>query len=469
MVYIIQRFYIMFRQSTPNLIRSIPLKKNSALQQYRIDPHSASSSTSSDIEVCVESVLMPDTEELCCQSLINRHLKQKMFFRWKNKHLLIAEPVLNSDEIRGIKEQSNRNASAELRRIRHRFLGQFANLASFTLNRLILSRSFAKWIERFDRSRLRKTQESVADILQVKKAQGKVFHNMRSQVLRSMENKYVSVSKSIIQMSSGDRLKQLTEEIKRTERKNASLESEISVKTSQLSELQMSLRNATADGIEAAKRLKELKESTEALQNSLNSTEQKYQEEITQLRAQMSLQSKEANDELSRIDSELRKQAAERKAAYAFQDDAQLAAVAELQQQQEKLQQAQKIVKSLEDLLVSSQAKSEKLRNVKQTMIAELETLRMKKRQAETTFSTSRVVSADREQKMMQMLRESQEQLKSAQLRLDTQASQIQSKQQEIAMLQQDIAIEKTSIREAQNKFLSSMAQQRGSPTRNYD
>ena len=102
-------------------------------------------------------------------------------------------------------------------------------------------------------------------------------------------------------------------------------------------------------------------------------------------------------------------------------------------------------------------------------MIAELETLRMKKRQAETTFSTSRVVSADREQKMMQMLRESQEQLKSAQLRLDTQASQIQSKQQEIAMLQQDIAIEKTSIREAQNKFLSSMAQQRGSPTRNYD
>ncbi|KAK8866726.1 hypothetical protein M9Y10_009693 [Tritrichomonas musculus] len=459
----------MFRQSTPNLIRSIPLKKNSALQQYRIDPHSASSSTSSDIEVCVESVLMPDTEELCCQSLINRHLKQKMFFRWKNKHLLIAEPVLNSDEIRGIKEQSNRNASAELRRIRHRFLGQFANLASFTLNRLILSRSFAKWIERFDRSRLRKTQESVADILQVKKAQGKVFHNMRSQVLRSMENKYVSVSKSIIQMSSGDRLKQLTEEIKRTERKNASLESEISVKTSQLSELQMSLRNATADGIEAAKRLKELKESTEALQNSLNSTEQKYQEEITQLRAQMSLQSKEANDELSRIDSELRKQAAERKAAYAFQDDAQLAAVAELQQQQEKLQQAQKIVKSLEDLLVSSQAKSEKLRNVKQTMIAELETLRMKKRQAETTFSTSRVVSADREQKMMQMLRESQEQLKSAQLRLDTQASQIQSKQQEIAMLQQDIAIEKTSIREAQNKFLSSMAQQRGSPTRNYD
>lgn len=459
----------MFRQSTPNLIRSIPLKKNSALQQYRIDPHSASSSTSSDIEVCVESVLMPDTEELCCQSLINRHLKQKMFFRWKNKHLLIAEPVLNSDEIRGIKEQSNRNASAELRRIRHRFLGQFANLASFTLNRLILSRSFAKWIERFDRSRLRKTQESVADILQIKKAQGKVFHNMRSQVLRSMENKYVSVSKSIIQMSSGDRLKQLTEEIKRTERKNASLESEISVKTSQLSELQMSLRNATADGIEAAKRLKELKESTEALQNSLNSTEQKYQEEITQLRAQMSLQSKEANDELSRIDSELRKQAAERKAAYAFQDDAQLAAVAELQQQQEKLQQAQKIVKSLEDLLVSSQAKSEKLRNVKQTMIAELETLRMKKRQAETTFSTSRVVSADREQKMMQMLRESQEQLKSAQLRLDTQASQIQSKQQEIAMLQQDIAIEKTSIREAQNKFLSSMAQQRGSPTRNYD
>lgn len=469
MVYIIQRSYIMFRQSTPNLIRSIPLKKNSALQQYRIDPHSASSSTSSDIEVCVESVLMPDTEELCCQSLINRHLKQKMFFRWKNKHLLIAEPVLNSDEIRGIKEQSNRNASAELRRIRHRFLGQFANLASFTLNRLILSRSFAKWIERFDRSRLRKTQESVADILQIKKAQGKVFHNMRSQVLRSMENKYVSVSKSIIQMSSGDRLKQLTEEIKRTERKNASLESEISVKTSQLSELQMSLRNATADGIEAAKRLKELKESTEALQNSLNSTEQKYQEEITQLRAQMSLQSKEANDELSRIDSELRKQAAERKAAYAFQDDAQLAAVAELQQQQEKLQQAQKIVKSLEDLLVSSQAKSEKLRNVKQTMIAELETLRMKKRQAETTFSTSRVVSADREQKMMQMLRESQEQLKSAQLRLDTQASQIQSKQQEIAMLQQDIAIEKTSIREAQNKFLSSMAQQRGSPTRNYD
>lgn len=469
MVYIIQRFYIMSRQSTPNLIRSIPLKKNSALQQYRIDPHSASSSTSSDIEVCVESVLMPDTEELCCQSLINRHLKQKMFFRWKNKHLLIAEPVLNSDEIRGIKEQSNRNASAELRRIRHRFLGQFANLASFTLNRLILSRSFAKWIERFDRSRLRKTQESVADILQVKKAQGKVFHNMRSQVLRSMENKYVSVSKSIIQMSSGDRLKQLTEEIKRTERKNASLESEISVKTSQLSELQMSLRNATADGIEAAKRLKELKESTEALQNSLNSTEQKYQEEITQLRAQMSLQSKEANDELSRIDSELRKQAAERKAAYAFQDDAQLAAVAELQQQQEKLQQAQKIVKSLEDLLVSSQAKSEKLRNVKQTMIAELETLRMKKRQAETTFSTSRVVSADREQKMMQMLRESQEQLKSAQLRLDTQASQIQSKQQEIAMLQQNIAIEKTSIREAQNKFLSSMAQQRGSPTRNYD
>ena len=459
----------MFRQSTPNLIRSIPLKKNSALQQYRIDPHSASSSTSSDIEVCVESVLMPDTEELCCQSLINRHLKQKMFFRWKNKHLLIAEPVLNSDEIRGIKEQSNRNASAELRRIRHRFLGQFANLASFTLNRLILSRSFAKWIERFDRSRLRKTQESVADILQIKKAQGKVFHNMRSQVLRSMENKYVSVSKSIIQMSSGDRLKQLTEEIKRTERKNASLESEISVKTSQLSELQMSLRNATADGIEAAKRLKELKESTEALQNSLNSTEQKYQEEITQLRAQMSLQSKEANDELSRIDSELRKQAAERKAAYAFQDDAQLAAVAELQQQQEKLQQAQKIVKSLEDLLVSSQAKSEKLRNVKQTMIAELETLRMKKRQAETTFSTSRVVSADREQKMMQMLRESQEQLKSAQLRLDTQASQIQSKQQEIAMLQQDIAIEKTSIREAQNKFLSSMAPQRGSPTRNYD
>ena len=459
----------MSRHLTPNLIRSAPSKKNSALQQYRIDPHSAESSTSSDIEVCVESVLMPDTEDYCCQLLINRYLKQKMFYRWKNKYLLTVEPVLNADEIRGIKEQSNRNASAELRRIRHRFLGQFARLATFTLNRLTLTRFFSKWIERFDRSRLRRTQESVADALQIQKTKGKVFHYMRSQVLRAMENKYVSVSKSIIQMSNGDRLKQLTEEIKKTERKNASLESEISVKTSQLSELQMSLRNATADGIEAAKRLKELKESTEALQSSLNSTEQKYQEEITQLRAQMSLQSKEANDELSRIDTELRKQAAERKAAYAFQDDAQLAAVAELQQQQEKLQQAQKIVKSLEDLLVTSQAKSEKLRNVRQTMIAELETLRMKKRQAETTFSTSRVVSADREQKMLQMLRESQEQLKSAQLRLDTQASQIQSKQQEIAMLQQDIAIEKTSIREAQNKFLSSMSQQRGSPMTNYD
>lgn len=457
------------RQNTPSPLRSFPLNQAATLQQYRIDPHSPASSTSSDIEVCVESVLMPDTEELCCQALINRYIKQKMFYRWKNKHLEISEPVLDADEIRGIKEQSNRNASAELRRVRHRFLAQFANLVIYSLNRLMLMRSFSKWLERFDQSRLNRTQESVADIIVKKNLQGKAFHNMRSQMLNAMENKYVSLSKSIISMTSGDRLRQLTEQIKKTEQQNASLEADISLKTSQLSELQMSLRNTTTDGIEATKRLKELKESTEALQNSLAATEQKYQEEITQLRAQISLQSQHSNDELMRIDNELRKQAAERKAAYAFQDDAQLAAVTELQQQQEKFAAAKKLVKNFEDLLVASKAKTEKLKNAKQTMLAELETLRMKRRQMESTFSTSRVAHADREQKMMTMLHECQEEIKSAQLTLDTQASQIESKQHEIMMLEQDIAIAKASMTEAQNNFISSMSQQRGSSMRYYD
>ena len=449
---------------TPNPARPASNSGSPMLQQFRIDPKSPTSTSSSDIEVCVESVLMPDTEDLICQALLHKFLKQKMFYIWKNRHLAVNEPHLDADEIRGIREQSNRNASLELRRIRHKFLAQFSSLASFTLNRLLLCRCFEKWSLKFALSRLQRTQENVAEKLASRKMMEKGLHAMKAGLLRSMENKYISVSKSIRQLSTGEKLRQLTEEIKKTERKNASLEADISVKTSQISELQMSLRNATTDGIEAAKRLKDIKESTEKLQNSLASTEQKYQDEVTQLRAQMSLQSKEANEELSRIENELKKQAAERKAAYAFQDDAQLAAVSELQQHQDKLQAAQKVVKSLEDLLVASQSKSEKLKNAKQAMLAELETLKMKRRQMETTFSTSKVVNNDREQKMMLMLRESQEQLKSAQLRLDTQASQIQSKQHEIAMLQQDIAIAKSSIREAQNKFLSNMAQQRGSP-----
>ena len=429
------------------------------LQQFRLDDRRGSASTSSsDIEVCVESVLLPDTEDMCCEMLQRKLLKRKYFSTWKFRQASAAAYPLNSEEMRGVREQANRNAGDEVRRMRTKFLSQFGKLASLAIAKLQLSRMFSRWAAAFAMKRLAHTQAAVGVRLGDRKAREKSFHKMRTALLRRVEEKLGESERDASQIKTGDRLRELVDELRRSEARNAELETQIEMKGVELSDLQMELRNAIAEGHDAAKRLKEVQTATAELQKSFAATEQNYQDEIASLRARLSLENVDQSERLEQMEEALRRQTAERRAAYAFADDAQLSAMKEIEEQEERLASAQNVVKSLQELLETSQERATELERTRQTMSEELNALRMKRRQLESTISTDGIMGNDREMKMRKMLQEAKAQLEASNIRIDGQSGQIRSKQKEIELLEQEIAAEKRQMRSVQDRFLRSVS-----------
>lgn len=372
--------------------------------------------------------------------------------------ILRSKCQLDDLEIRGVREQANRNAGSEVKRLRRRFLAQFGRLATLSLEKLQLSRYWSRWSSAFAAARLASTQTSLGIRLGERKIRERGFHMMRTALLRRVEDKFGETERDVSQISTSDKLRELVDELRRSESRNSSLESQIQVKNAQLNDLQMDLRAVITEGHEAAKRLKEIQASTSELQRSFALTEQQYQDEIAQLRARLSLESSEQSEQLSRMEEALKRQSAERKAAYAFADDAQLSAVKEVEEQEEKLRSAEKVVKSLEELLVSSQERNSQLEKARQSLYEELTSLKMQKRQLESTISTNSIMGSDRENKMRKMLQEAKAQLEASNVRIDGQSEQIKSKQREIQLLEEEIEVEKRQIRNVQSKFLRNVS-----------
>ena len=444
------------RKSTPHATR----RDGSAaptLQQFRLDENSEPESLS-DIEVCVESILVPDTEDMCCEMLQRKVLKRKVFATWKLRAAAAAKYPLNSEEMRGVREQANRNAGNEAKRMRSKFLDQFGKLAALSIAKMQLSRMFSRWTVAFAAKRLARTQASVAVELGERKARENMFHRMRTALLRRVEAKLGESERDASQITSGDRLRELVAELRRSEARNAELETQIEMKGVELSDLQLELRNAIAEGHDATKRLKELQAATAELQRTFSVTEQGYQEEIASLRARLSLENSEQDEKLARMEEAVRRQTAERKAAYAFADDAQMTAMKEVEVQEEKLASAQKVVKSLQELLETSQERGGELERTRQAMAEELNSLRMKRRQLESTISTDGIMGNDREMKMRKMLQEAKAQLEASNIRIDGQSGQIRSKQKEIELLEQEIAAEKRQTKTVQERFLRNVS-----------
>jgi predicted nucleic acid-binding Zn-ribbon protein len=285
---------------------------------------------------------------------------------------------------------------------------------------------------------------------------------MRTALLRRHEDKFAETERSYSQLSQGDRLRELLDELHRSEQKNATLETEIGAKSRELSDLRLNLRRIMVEGHDAQKRLKELRESTAAIQQSLTAMEHSYQEEIEVLRAQLSLEGSDRSRELQEIDEALRAQSADRKAAYAFADDAQVAALKEIEQQEERLRAAEQVVKTLEGLVISSQSKSSQLGKSRAALAEEVATLRMKKRQLESRVSTNEIMGTNREAKLRKMLQEAKAQLEAANLRIEAQSEQIRSKQKEIGLLQEEIDVHQKGIINAQSRFLQSVSPKKG-------
>ena len=446
------------RKSTPSATRRTPIA-TPTLQQFRLDDDRGSASTSSsDIEVCVESVLLPDTEDMCCDMLQRRLLKRKYFSTWKFRQASQSAYPLNSTELRGVREQANRNASGEARRMRTKFLSQFGKLAALSISKLQLSRVFSRWVSAFAARRLAQTQASVGVRLGDRRLTERSLHRMRTALLRHVEDKLGETERDASQIKTGDRLRELVDELRRSEARNADLETQIEMKGVELSDLQMELRNAIQEGHDAEKRLRELQTATAELQKTFSVTEQEYQDEIAALRARLSLESSEQGERLSQMEEALRRQSAERKAAYAFADDAQMSAMKEIEDQEERLASAQKVVKSLQELLESSRERGTELERTRETMAEEVNALRMKRRQLESTISTDSIMANDREMKMRKMLQEAKAQLEASNIRIDGQSGQIRSKQREIELLEQEIAAEKRQMRSVQDKFLRNVS-----------
>lgn len=443
---------------TPHATRQSPIAAPT-LQQFRIDAGNESGSSSmSDIEVCVESILLPDTEDMCCEMLQRRLLLRKLFGKWQLRAAAMAAHPLNSEEMRGVREQAKRNAGTEAKRMRRQFLEQFGKLALLSIQKLQLSRMFGRWMCSFSAQRLARTQSSVAVKLGDRRIREHTFHKMRTSLLRRVEDRVGESERDASQITSGDRLRNLIDELKRSEARNTELETQIEMKGVEVSDLQLALRNAVAEGHEASKKLKELQKATADLQKTFAVAEQEYQEEIASLRARLSLESSEQEAELARVEEAVRRQTAERRAAYAFADDAQMTAMKEVQEREERLASAQKVVKSLQELLETSRDRGSELERTRQAMAEELNALRMKKRQLESTISTDGIMANDRMMKMRKMVQEAKAQLESSSIRIDGQSGQIRSKQKEIELLEQEIAAEKRQMRTVQDRFLKNVS-----------
>ena len=426
------------------------------LKQYKLESIDQSVSDGSEIEVCVDSVFVPDTEDLCCQMLLNRYSKQRYFSIWKLRLATLSKPVFDKDELESLKEQSNRNASSQQKHRRHRFLNQYANLARLSLDKFILSRLFGRWCSKFEKSRLIKIQEGFADSFSERKVKERSLHKIRNTFIRSATDNYEEASKNASQVQQTSKVRELLEELGKTTQRNNELENEIQQKTDQLQSLQQHLRGLTAQDAEADKKLQQVKNQTKILQDSLVAVEQKYQSEIASLKTQLSLAESSTNEELEKITKDLQQQQADRQAASAFVDAAQAHAQAELEQYQEKLRKAEGVVRSFQGLLQNAKDRTEKLRKSKELMSAELENLRIKKRQLEASHVSTRGRAQDKEDKLKRLIKEAQEELNIAMNKYDGQNHEIDSQREEIRMLQEEIQRYKTRASQARAKFLSS-------------
>ncbi|KAH0790281.1 putative tropomyosin isoform 1/2 [Histomonas meleagridis] len=277
---------------------------------------------------------------------------------------------------------------------------------------------------------------------------------MQSELLHSAISNNLSISRMQSQIASSDKLRELISKLNQAEKQNSKLEITIKSKETELNELQSRIQMTTNENYETQKRLKSLKKSTYQLQQQLIESEQRYQDEIAQLRAQSNLQSRDSKDELESIDKELKERKEEQQLIDDFENVAQKYADLELQKQQEKLNSAQNIIQHLNELLQKSEKKTLKLNHIKDTMENELNNLKIKKQQNETSISTSKVIDNDKEIHLRNLIKETQEKLKLATLKIEVQSEQIKNKQKEINMLQDEIGIYKSRIIEIQNQFL---------------
>jgi predicted nucleic acid-binding Zn-ribbon protein len=253
-------------------------------------------------------------------------------------------------------------------------------------------------------------------------------------------------------------LRDLEKELRQSEQRNASLEGAIAAKGRELGELQTRLRRLVSEAHDTARQLRDVRQATAELQRSSAETEHAYQAEIAALRAELSLEGSEEARELEAIDAAVRAQQSDRRSDYAFADDAQLSAVQEIKQQEERLKTAEKVVKSLEEMVEQAQARQGQLAKTRDALADEVATLRGRKSQLESRLATNEILGANREGKLRKLLQEAKAQLEAANVRIDGQGEQIKSKQREIELLQEDIRVQEKSIAAAQSRFMKNVS-----------
>lgn len=424
------------------------------LKQYKLDAADNSQSDESEIEVCVDTIFVPDTEDLCCQMLLNKYLKQKYIGIWKIRLASRSTPVFDKDEFESIKEQSNRNANAQQRHQRHKFLSQYANVARISLDKLLLSRLFSRWLSRFEQLRIKKIQEGFADSFSQRRMKEKSLHKLRTAFMRTVDNAYDEASRDASQVQPSNRIRELIAELDRTTKDNIDLQNEIDIKTERLKELQSQLQDLTDEDKEAEKRLQQVQTQTIQIQASLVETERKYQEEVASLRTQLSLVEAGNNEELERIKQEVDQQNADRMAASAFVDAAMASAQAEFEAQSEKLKSAENIVKNFQELLQSAKDRASKLEQSRQKMTNELESLKIRRKHLEVSKASSMNLAQEKEDRIKERLKKAQEDLNIAMNKVEVQNEQIQSQRDEIRMLQDQIQQTKDQTEQLRMKFI---------------
>ncbi|EAY09759.1 hypothetical protein TVAG_414100 [Trichomonas vaginalis G3] len=424
------------------------------LKQYKLEDAEDSQSDESEIEVCVDTIFVPDTEDLCCQMLQSKYLKQKYMGLWKIKLASRSTPVFDKDEFESIKEQSNRNASVQQRHQRHKFLSQYSNIARISLDKLLLSRLFSRWLSRFEQIRIKKIQEGFAETFSQRRMKEKALHKLRTSFMRTVDNAYDEASRDASQVQPNNRIKELIAELDRTTKENIDLQNEIDVKTERLKELQSQLQDITDDDREAEKRLQQVQSQTDSIQASLVETERKYQEEIATLRTQLSLVKAGNNEELERIKQEVDQQNADRMAASAFVDAAMASAQAEFEEQSEKLKAAENIVKNFQELLQAAKDRADKLEQSRKKMAADLESLKIRKKHLEVSKASSLNLAQEKEDRIKERLSKAKEDLTIAMNKVEVQNEQIQSQRDEIRMLQDQIQKTKAQTEQLRMKFI---------------
>ena len=425
-----------------------------SLKQYKLDSNESNLSDSSDLEVCVDSIILPDPEDLCIQLLLNKYRKQHFFILWKFKTISNLPLELSNEEISGIKAQTENSTQLIIKSKRKEFLIKYSTLAFSTLNKLKLSRLFGKWIEKFSISRLSKVQINISDIIQRKKILQKTFHPMRKEIISKLSNSLDNSTKSLLQLSPKNKTEDLINELNRLTKENNDLENLISNKSENLKELQNKIQELTFEESDNEKKIIEINNNTNKLQLLISETEKQYQEEIANLKTQLTLSEKEGEENILKLSEELNKQNAERKATNDFVDDAQIVAKNELLFYKDKLLQAEKVVQEFKDILIQSENKTQKLENNKQLLNAELENLKLKKKQLELSIQSEKSSIFEKEEKMKRMLENIQQELHIAVGKIQAQEAQIQNKKKKIQLLKEDIERNRLKTTEVQNKFL---------------